>query len=89
MTKVRSFRATDLSKQRVLPVSAPVEKSVGDQTAVLIDRLDLPWSDPQGNGVSYHLRNDTRGTMLAESARIGEVVEEKDLVVLMGEPIAG
>jgi hypothetical protein len=66
---VLSFRATNVTGTRELPVEFGRELSAGDVTDVLVDRMSLP------EDVSWVLRDDQSSAFLDESRPIGDQLE--------------
>src|SRR5437867_2315672 len=61
--------------------------TVGDFVGGLTRELHLPSNDSQGRPLSYSAR--ARGESLLESDRIGDVLEEQDVVTLAPNVTAG
>jgi hypothetical protein len=65
----------------------PRDATVGDLVGGLTSELHLPANDTQGRPLSYGAR--ARGESLLESDRIGDVLEQEDVVTLAPNVTAG
>jgi hypothetical protein len=65
----------------------PRDATVGELIGSVANRLRLPVNDSQGRAVTYAAR--TAGTSLNESDRVGEVLEENEVVTLTQNVTAG
>jgi hypothetical protein len=65
----------------------PTDATVGDMVAGLTSRLNLPSNDSQGRPVTYSAR--ANGASLADSDRIGDVLDEGEVVTLTQNVTAG
>jgi len=82
--------ASDLSKQKEAFVSdAPADETVGALLSSLVEDLRLPRLDPEGQSITYTLRNERTGELLAGSARIGAVLEPDDRTTIVPSIMAG
>ena len=65
----------------------PREATVGNLVAGLMQELHLPANDSQGRPLTYAAR--AKGDSLLESDRVGEVLQEDDVVTLSQNVTAG
>jgi hypothetical protein len=65
----------------------PRDATVGDLIGTLTSELRLPANDSQGRPVTYAAR--ARGESLADSDRIGDVLQNEDVVTLTQNVTAG
>jgi len=65
----------------------PMDATVGDVIAGLMHEMSLPVNDSQGRPLTYSAR--ARGESLAESDRVGDVLDEGETVTLTQNVTAG
>lgn len=65
----------------------PKDATVGDLVGGLLQEMRLPENDSQGRPLTYSARS--RGESLVESDRIGDVLQENDVVTLTQNVTAG
>jgi hypothetical protein len=65
----------------------PRDSTVGELISGLSAELRLPANDLEGRPLTYAAR--ARGTSLTESERIGDVLEDEDVVTLVQNVTAG
>ena len=65
----------------------PTDALMGEFLESVVEQLDLPDTDAEGRGITYGAR--VQGSSVAESERIGEVLENEDVVTLMPNVTAG
>ena len=88
-TALRIF-ANDLSGQKeALIADAPHDETVGSLVVALIGDLKLPKIDPEGRAITYTLRNERTGELLAGSSALGEVLRPEDRTTLVPSVMAG
>lgn len=65
----------------------PRDATLGELITSVTNRLRLPANDTQGRPVTYAAR--ARGASLAEGERVGDVLEENEVVTLTQNVTAG
>ena len=65
----------------------PKDATVGELVSSLLHELRLPANDSQGRPLTYSAR--ARGESLTESDRVGDVLEENEVVTLTQNVTAG
>jgi len=65
----------------------PCDATVGELIGSVANRLRLPANDSQGRPVTYAAR--ARGASLTESDKVGEVLEDNEVVTLTQNVTAG
>jgi hypothetical protein len=86
--KTMSLMVEDFTGQmRHRASGIPRDATMGEVLASLAGRLRLPVNDSQGRPVTYAAR--ARGASLNESDRVGEVLEENEVVTLTQNVTAG
>ncbi len=65
----------------------PRDSTIGELISGLSQELRLPANDMEGRPLTYAAR--ARGTSLAESERVGEVLEDEEVVTLVQNVTAG
>jgi hypothetical protein len=65
----------------------PRDATVGEVISSVASRLRLPLNDSQGRPVTYQAR--ARGASLDETDRVGDVLEENEVVTLTQNVTAG
>jgi hypothetical protein len=86
--KTMSLMVEDFTGQlRHKASGIPREASLGEVIASVADRLRLPLNDAQGRPVTYAAR--ARGASLNDSDRVGDVLEENEVVTLTQNVTAG
>ena len=68
-------------------IELPDDATVGDLISSVTSRLRLPLNDSQGRPVTYAAR--ARGASLNETDRVGDVLEENEVVTLTQNVTAG
>ena len=82
--------ANDLSGQKeALITDAPPDETIGSLEASLISDLKLPRTDPEGQAITYTLRNERTGELLEGSAAIGDVLDPEDRTTVVPSIMAG
>jgi hypothetical protein len=85
-----SFEVRDVSGQKSARVKAcPVDASVGEVVPSLLEMMQLPPNDSEGNPVSHTLRRNRDGAVLLESDVVGRVIEQGEECVLQPSIDAG
>ena len=86
-----SLVASDASRQKRVHVDdVPVDASVGELVQGLVDDgMNLPRKDPEGRPMSYHVRLEREGRHLHASERVGDVLKDRDEIVLHPRITAG
>lgn len=88
MTSTLSVMVEDSTGQmRRRARGVPADATVGDFIGSLTHELRLPGNDSQGRPLTYAAR--ARGASLLESDRVGDVLQEDDLVTLTQNVTAG
>lgn len=87
MIDVQVWDATGNKRQTVLlPDNAPVNRII----AVLLDKLNLPKSGPDGQPLSYKFHHRASGKQLQDTQCLADVgVREGDVIRLQPEITAG
>ncbi len=65
------------------------DMTVAELVRGLVPKMELPSSDPEGRGVSYHVRSDRLGRHLHASELLDGVLETDDTLVLQPNIQAG
>ena len=83
--------ASDASRQKRVHVDAvPVGATVGELVQGLVDGgMNLPQKDAEGRPMSYHVRLEREGRHLHASERVGDVLKDRDEIVLHPRITAG
>jgi hypothetical protein len=86
--KTMSLMVEDFTGQvRHRASGIPRDATMGEVIASVANRLRLPSNDAQGRPVTYAAR--ARGASVNESDRVGEVLEENEVVTLTQNVTAG
>jgi hypothetical protein len=86
--KTMSLMVEDFTGQvRHKASGIPRDASLGEVITSVASRLRLPLNDAQGRPVTYAAR--ARGASLNESDRVGDVLEENEVVTLTQNVTAG
>jgi hypothetical protein len=86
--KTMSLMVEDFTGQvRHRASGIPRDATMGEVLASVATRLRLPSNDAQGRPVTYAAR--ARGASLNEGDRVGEVLEENEVVTLTQNVTAG
>jgi hypothetical protein len=87
-TATLSFKVEDFTGQRRMRArGVPAEATIGEVSASLMRQLALPANDLNGQPITYGVR--ANGSSLAESDRVGDVLQEGDTVTLTQNVTAG
>lgn len=87
---VMRLEVTDVTGQRLLPVDASVNSSVGQFIDdVAVPRMKLPRLDSGGRSLRYHALLDREGRHLHASEKLGDATVPNDRLVLQPDIDAG
>lgn len=89
-TATVTFEVRDVSGQKAATVKGcPVDASVGEVVPSLLEMMNLPPNDAEGNALSHTLRRDRDGAILHEADVVGEVIEPGEKCILQPSIDAG
>jgi hypothetical protein len=84
------IRASDVSNQKTATVhDVPVEATVGELIDGLLEQLDLPAKDSQGEPLVYQARLEREGRHLHTSELVGDALQADDEITLQPNIDAG
>ena len=87
MINVEIWDSTGAKKEQV---ELPDDASVNRIVAVLIDKLNLPRNNPQGQPMSYKFHHKSSGKQIQDDETLRDAgVEEGDILRVVPEIIAG
>lgn len=85
-----TFDVQDVSGQKSATVrDCPTAATISEVLPALLDQLQIPVNDTEGNPMAHCLRRDSDGLMLHDGDVIGRVIEQGDLCILQPSVDAG
>jgi hypothetical protein len=86
----RSITASDVTRQRRAGISnVPVNSSVGELLEVLLPRMRLNQQGHDGNPIQYQAHLEREARHLHPTERVGDVLQDKDHLVIHPRVTAG